>query len=810
MDAKTSVGEEVLGGCKSRFTADLAVLSGDENEKVASTMEGGDGGSSVADSGTCPYSSDDEVTVTRDGAPEDVSSIEAEGRSLLQEVWADEGSSNDPAGLPPDPHHFGTAETTTAREGSGATILSDHSMLKNVGLGEFPHASCAVHEATEGAQRTVEVAEKTVHSERVHPDVSNIWVKHEDVLGSIGEASGVTSGDAAGHGFGIALDEVPSTPARGEDSHKIPATGGWTGGVGKDEGLTANSVGDDEAEVGNMSSTLVPDGDSEIAFGGSSNGETNSGKGETEGGNNNDHTFSLAVLEDENNIEHTAAKSSAGESTEGTSELSSSSAVDDNSVLIIDSSDGVGGGAGAVEGGSDDPTAPRASSTGAESTNTAIMTGSKGDHIEEVDGISSSSMLDGNRSAETTPNGGGRDEAGRGGAVLADGSDGDNQTTSAAASSTEAEGRDPGSPATTGTAGKQDSDRPAVTSAEETSDRPDDANAKVPNEGEGGTSEESVSGFPGTGSADGAAAKASDGAPTELGEQGTAGQQLGEDPTLEANEGKIVRVGQGAVGNSTETGETTVVGATGGGSGGGDGKDEVVAEIVDAAAAGKPEVDTVDEADVKRARSKVKLGLAHLQQGKARKAAALFDRATSLDPGWWEGFYYSALARDALGEPETAADALISVLQLPPPTGAGESSQIAGLASKISVSLKRQKGAKAAAKAEGLDAAMAAAGLEFGISIPTAPPRVSSPGAANRNPRAPLGDISNLDAEGVGRAASMDGGGADATLETGLSKLEQGKLGESGVVRERGGRGDTGKSGRPFGREPDGPGRGTG
>lgn len=124
--------------------------------------------------------------------------------------------------------------------------------------------------------------------------------------------------------------------------------------------------------------------------------------------------------------------------------------------------------------------------------------------------------------------------------------------------------------------------------------------------------------------------------------------------------------------------------------------------------------------------------------------------------------------------------------------------------------LPNKQGAKAAAKAEGLDAAMAAAGLEFGISIPTAPPRVSSPGAANRNPRAPLGDISNLDAEGVGRAASMDGGGADATLETGLSKLEQGKVGESGVVRERGGRGDTGKSGRPFGREPDGPGRGTG
>lgn len=48
-------------------------------------------------------------------------------------------------------------------------------------------------------------------------------------------------------------------------------------------------------------------------------------------------------------------------------------------------------------------------------------------------------------------------------------------------------------------------------------------------------------------------------------------------------------------------------------------------------------------------------------------------------------------ARDALGEPEAAADALISVLQLPAPMEAGESSQIAGLASRVSASLKRQK-----------------------------------------------------------------------------------------------------------------------
>lgn len=107
--------------------------------------------------------------------------------------------------------------------------------------------------------------------------------------------------------------------------------------------------------------------------------------------------------------------------------------------------------------------------------------------------------------------------------------------------------------------------------------------------------------------------------------------------------------------------------------------------------------------------------------------------------------------------------------------------------------LPNKQEVKATAKVEDLEAAMAAAGLEFGVSVPTAPPGASSPGAAHRNPRAPLGDISNLAAEGVGRAAGMDGGGADATLE-------RGKIGESG----------TGMSGRPFGKGPDGSGRGTG
>lgn len=53
------------------------------------------------------------------------------------------------------------------------------------------------------------------------------------------------------------------------------------------------------------------------------------------------------------------------------------------------------------------------------------------------------------------------------------------------------------------------------------------------------------------------------------------------------------------------------------------------------------------------------------------------------------GFY--AAARDTLGEAEAAADALISALKLPAPTGTGETSQIVGLASKILASLEGHK-----------------------------------------------------------------------------------------------------------------------
>lgn len=63
-----------------------------------------------------------------------------------------------------------------------------------------------------------------------------------------------------------------------------------------------------------------------------------------------------------------------------------------------------------------------------------------------------------------------------------------------------------------------------------------------------------------------------------------------------------------------------------------------------AAAADVPDVPVVvSEDDSKRARAKAKLGVAKLNQGQTKKAAALFEKAASIDPGWWGGFYYAAL-----------------------------------------------------------------------------------------------------------------------------------------------------------------------
>lgn len=50
----------------------------------------------------------------------------------------------------------------------------------------------------------------------------------------------------------------------------------------------------------------------------------------------------------------------------------------------------------------------------------------------------------------------------------------------------------------------------------------------------------------------------------------------------------------------------------------------------------------VSEEDERRAQSKVKLGLARLQKGQYNIAASIFDKAASLHPSWWAGYYYGA------------------------------------------------------------------------------------------------------------------------------------------------------------------------
>lgn len=51
----------------------------------------------------------------------------------------------------------------------------------------------------------------------------------------------------------------------------------------------------------------------------------------------------------------------------------------------------------------------------------------------------------------------------------------------------------------------------------------------------------------------------------------------------------------------------------------------------------------VSDEDQRRAKSKVKLGLARLAKGQTSNAAALFDKAASLDPNWWGGYYHAAV-----------------------------------------------------------------------------------------------------------------------------------------------------------------------
>ncbi|CAN0565279.1 unnamed protein product, partial [Ectocarpus sp. 12 AP-2014] len=115
------------------------------------------------------------------------------------------------------------------------------------------------------------------------------------------------------------------------------------------------------------------------------------------------------------------------------------------------------------------------------------------------------------------------------------------------------------------------------------------------------------------------------------------------------------------------------------------------ADSVDAVAEVPVSPNVVSEDDAKRARAKAKLGMAKLQQGQAKKAVSLFEKAASIDPGWWGGFYYAALAHDALGNAEAAAGALVSALTVPAPTEENEVAGLSALSSKVLAALDRGK-----------------------------------------------------------------------------------------------------------------------
>lgn len=72
----------------------------------------------------------------------------------------------------------------------------------------------------------------------------------------------------------------------------------------------------------------------------------------------------------------------------------------------------------------------------------------------------------------------------------------------------------------------------------------------------------------------------------------------------------------------------------------------IVESSLNASSANETLPGTISEEDERRARSKVKLGLARLQKDQVIKAIALFDRAAAIDPNWWGGSYYAAVGKD--------------------------------------------------------------------------------------------------------------------------------------------------------------------
>ncbi|CAM9331753.1 unnamed protein product [Ectocarpus sp. 8 AP-2014] len=148
----------------------------------------------------------------------------------------------------------------------------------------------------------------------------------------------------------------------------------------------------------------------------------------------------------------------------------------------------------------------------------------------------------------------------------------------------------------------------------------------------------------------------------------------------------------------------------------------------------------VSDDDAKRARVKAKLGVAKLQQGEAEKAVSLFEQAASIDPGWWEVFYYAALAHETLGNTAAAAHALVSALGIPAQTEDAEVAKLASLASQVLAALEDDE--QHGSTAEILQTAMDSSGLMFaGTSFVRGEGREGAgPPEKPRNERSLLGE----------------------------------------------------------------------
>lgn len=575
------------------------------------------------------------LTSASEREPQHKASLEAEGHSVVREVEVYR-----------DARQSTTPEATAAPENIfDASLLSETNVPK---------------QAVENTQSTAEFADR---AGKLDPSSSDVGVVRmgRDEVGSAGEGSGAIDGDALRDSKEIpwssVLDDSATTlnagasdkayvgnSAAGEDGDDktAPATDLKYVKVSGNE--TTNLSGDAEKRVNEISSSSRPDGTSATNVDVAGNGIASGGI-ETAVDHGEQTTPAASSKQGEGKDEKTTASSAEGE-------ILSLSAPDDNIAARLDE------GNGKADGGIVAPGAE----TSDQTVSTAVLKEEEDKARETATSLPENayegvvrdlSFLAPDATRGTYADGGEKDKS-SGSTTASGGTSGLDQTVPAVGPSDDANND---KESTAGTS--ENNSDVAKMLAEEPSDvldlaplvkdDPAGSDAAIATEAVDENARESereeskeggdVAEILDAGSAEEVAATKGEGAPPAgVDHEVPARQTLTGDVVEGDKQGEVKEAGQG-VGVNATAGD----GAGGAEGDSGDEEREIVArESVDAAAV-EPQIVEVTEEDAKRAMSKVKLGLVHLQQGKVRKAAALFDKASSVDPGWWEGFYYSAV-----------------------------------------------------------------------------------------------------------------------------------------------------------------------